>query len=349
MAAAGLRVALIVGTFGPGRGTGGQAWMLAEGLRARGHRVEVWARHLDGDRAVAGVVHPLPRSRRHLWRAVEGIDRASFDVVHALERAPGADIVRLGGGVHAAWLPSAPLSLKRAGRWSLRHRREIALDRAAARQARRVITNSDRVAAEAMAFYGIEAERLRVVRNGVTVPREGAEELARRRAAMRRRLGVPVHGRVALFLGHDARRKGLDVAAAAFERVARPGDVLVAAGPTRGPAGVKCLGATEPWLALAAADAMVLPSRYDASSNAVLESLAAGVPPVCSGRDGSSELVPDPRLVVSSPYDVAGMAEALGYAWTTDDAARWRTAAARWPASRMVEDTEATYRELVDG
>jgi len=345
VAAAGLRIALISGTFGQGQGTGGQAWLLARGLEERGHRVEVWARRVTSAEGFAGPVHPLPRARRHLWRVIEAVPRRRFDLVHALERVPGADVVRASGGVHAAWLSGAPLSLRRAGRWSLRHRRELALDRAAARRARVVVANSRRVAAEVVAFHGVGPQRVVVVRNGVTpLARPPAHS-----AALRRRWGVGPRGRVALFLGHDGRRKGLDIAAAAFARVAAPGDRLVAAGPSRGPAGVVCLGPVPAAEALGAADAMLLPSRYDASSNAVLEALAAGVPPVCSGRDGASEVVGDPALVVTSPYDVAGFAEALGYAWTTEDPARWRRAAARWPASRMVRDTEAVYRELADG
>mgnify|MGYP000421306732 CR=1 FL=1 len=348
MAASGLHVALITGTFGRGKGTGGQAWHLATGLAARGHRVQVFARFIDATDGFAGEVHAIPRSRRALWGVVEQVRSvAPFDLVHALERAPGADIVRTGGGVHRAWLDGAPLSLKRAGRWSLRHRRELALDRASVQGARRVITNSQRVAAEVVAFHGVATERVRVVRNGVD--QSALLGALRPRGQARRALGIDPSSRVALFLGHDARRKGLEVAQRAFRRVARPGDVLLAAGPRHGPEGVRCLGPCAPEEVLGAADALLLPSRYDASSNAVLEALAAGLPTVCSGRDGASEVVPDRRLVVTSPYDVDGFARALGYAWRTDAAARWQRAARSWPVSRMVDDTEATYRELVDG
>lgn len=341
MAAAALRIALICGTYGAGEGTGGQSALLAEGLRARGHRVEVWARRVDGD---AEGIHALPRSRRALWRALQEVPRARFDVVHAMERVPGADVYRAGGGVHRAWLQSAPSALGR-WRWTLRQQREARLDAAAARSARRVICNAYRAAGEVCAWHGVDPGRVRVVRNGVALPEVPPETRARLRAAW----GVPEGGRVALFLGHDARRKGLDAAAAAFRRVAGPLDRMVAAGPRRGPRGVLCTGPLPAAEALAAADAMLLPSRYDASSNAVLEALAAGVPPVCTRRDGASEVVPDRRLVVGAPDDVAGLAQALGYAWSSALRDRCREAAQAWPASRMVLDTERVYRELHRG
>ncbi len=339
VASTALRVALICGTYGAGQGTGGQSAALAAGLAERGHHVEVWARRVD--RADGIEVHALPRSRRALWGAVSRVPRARFDVVHAMERAPGADVYRAGGGVHQAWLDGLPPALWWR-RWTLRQRREARLDAAAAMTARRVIANSQRVAAELVAFHGMAPGRVVVVRNGVQLPAVSADL----RGRVRQRWGVPSGGRVALFLGHDAARKGLDVAAAAFARVAGPLDRMVAAGPRHGPQGVQCVGSMPAAEALAGADAMVLPSRYDASSNAVLEAMAAGVPPVCSRRDGASELVPDRRLVVADPADVLGVAEALGYAWAAADAEGLRAAARAWPVSRMVLQTELVYREL---
>jgi UDP-glucose:(heptosyl)LPS alpha-1,3-glucosyltransferase len=336
-----LRIALICGTFGAGQGTGGQSVALATGLLQRGHHVEVWARRVDDTAGV--VVHQLPRSRRALWAAVQRVPRERFDVVHALERVPGADVYRAGGGVHLAWLQAAPPALWDR-RLTMRHRREAALCAAAARTARRVVANSLRSAGQLAAWHGVEHQRLRVVRNGVALDRFAPDPGSR--ARVRAAWGVSDGARVALFLGHDGPRKGLEVAAAAFRQVARGEDVLLAAGPRQGPPGVRCLGPVPASDVLAGADAMVLPSRYDASSNAVLEALAAGVPPVCSAADGASEVVPDRRLVVADPLDVHSVAEALGYAWRSADGGRMRAAAEAWPVSRMVRDTETVYREL---
>lgn len=330
LAAVALRVALVVGTYGAGQGSGGQAELLVQGLRARGHHVVVFSRSGSAD----GV---LPRSRGALFDWARHLPQDAFDVVFAFERLVGADIVRAGGGVHAAWLDAAPDGWRR---WRLapKDRRELRLDREAARGAGAVVCNAERVAAEVIAHHGVPRARVMVVRNGVDLARFRPSESVRRRV----RAARGVSGRVALFLGHDGPRKGLDVAIDAFQHVRAPGDALWVAGRHVGPlpAGVVSLGVIDPAEVLPAVDAMLLPTRYDPSANATLEALACGVPPVTSGRDGASEVIDDRRLRVASPLDVQGFAEALRYAWAVHDPERWRAVAEGWPASRMVGATE---------
>jgi len=332
MATPALRIALIVGTYGAGRGSGGQAALLVAGLRHRGHHVTVWCRdtdtHEDG-------LRPLPRSRRALLRWMDGFPRAQFDVVNTFERVPGADIARAGGGVHDAWLASAPSIAARWGLWA-RDRRERHLDRETATTARMVVANSARVAAELCAYHRLPTRRVVLIRNGVDLDRFRPSPPPERRE------------RVALFLGAGPARKGLDVAVAAFLSIAGPGDRLLVAGSDAPPhPAVHNLGAIDPATVLPTVDAMLLPSRYDPCSNAVLEAMACGIPPVCSARDGASEIVPDARLVVADPRDVQGFARALRYAWRSREPDRWRDAASCWPASRMVGETELLYRRLV--
>ena len=61
----------------------------------------------------------------------------------------------------------------------------------------------------------------------------------------------------------------------------------------------------------AAADALFLPSRYDAFGNVCLEAAAAGLPVVTSGAVGTAELLRDSGGVVPDPEDVAGFAREL--------------------------------------
>jgi glycosyltransferase involved in cell wall biosynthesis len=337
-----LRVALLVGRFGPGTGTGGIAAHLARWLVGRGHEVAVWCRVAPPDEArIAGVeVHPLGARRTAAARVPAGFVRL------ALDRVPGCEVVRASGGVHRAWLAArrrAPGSPPLGPRDWL----EARLDRQAARSARHVICNSLHVLGQVVAYHGVSRARVTLVPTGVDPSRFRPDpEL---RADVRGRLGVGGGDRIAMFVGHGFRRKGLPVAVEAFARAAGPGDRLVVAGhdahaarwlaPARLGLGRRlvALGPVDVAKWLPAADAMILPSRYDAASNAVIEALAAGVAPVASACDGAAERIVDRRLVVGDPDDVQGFTRALRYAWGSPDCgARCREAAGCWSDARMM-------------
>jgi UDP-glucose:(heptosyl)LPS alpha-1,3-glucosyltransferase len=126
-----------------------------------------------------------------------------------------------------------------------------------------------------------------------------------------------------LFVGSGFRRKGLDTALRAL--AAAGGDaVLWVAGSddTRDwrnearaldvAARVHWLGAERDVAALcAAADAMILPTRYDAFANVCLEAAAAGIPVVTTSSNGAAEILGDGGILVRDAEDDAGFAEAL--------------------------------------
>lgn len=331
-----MRIAILVGRFGAGTGTGGVASRLARALRER-HDVHVWTSVVD---------HPLDGVPTHdLGDRRTAADRARGFVRLALDRVPGCEVVRASGGVHAVW------ARIRGRRWG--DGAEARLDRDAVRSARRVICNSCLAAAEVVTEHGVDPARIRVVRNGADAASTG------RREQVRREWNVPDGGRVALFLGHGFRRKGLDVAARAFAEVATERDRLVVAGhdphaerylrPHRD-GRLVVVGAVPAHDALPGADALLHPTLYDPAANVVLEAMAHGVPPVTSARDGAAELVPDRSLVVADALDVQGFARALRYAWgDAPDRARLRTEALRWPVPRMTEAIERILEECADG
>src|SRR5690606_6044487 len=129
---------------------------------------------------------------------------------------------RAGGGAHAAWLASrgglpTPLDLA-----------TLRAERAAIRDARVVWCNSELAARDVREAHHLEPDRVWVQRNGVDLARFAPDAAARDRARVAWR--VPDGGRVALFVGHGFRRKGLAVAVEAFRRVAGPRDRLVVMG-----------------------------------------------------------------------------------------------------------------------
>jgi UDP-glucose:(heptosyl)LPS alpha-1,3-glucosyltransferase len=283
-----------------------------------------------------------------LVRASLRIPRREFDVVEGFGRTLGHDVFRAGGGAHAAWLAvrtgleGSHLAVAKAPRDAF----ERWLDRRAVTEARRVIANSEMAANDLQICYGVGADRIRVVRNGVDADRFRPDP--DRRAKGRARIGVPEGGRVAMFVGHAYRRKGLATAVEAFARVAKPADRFVVLGhdahaerhltPMRATLGPRlvALGPTdapEDWYP--AADATLLPTWYDSAANTTIEAMACGVPAITSTRDGNA------------PGDSAGFARALTSAWEGRFGEAVRTIALRWPDVRNTEATENVFHEML--
>jgi glycosyltransferase involved in cell wall biosynthesis len=165
------------------------------------------------------------------------------------------------------------------------------------------------------------AARLTVVRNGVDLarftPAGGAE-----RTVTRARLGVGAGAPLAVCVGRLTRQKGQDVLLDAWPRVrARCPDaelVLVGGGDAhaalacRRVPGVRLVGPcldVRPWYA--AADVVVLPSRWEGLALTALEALARGRPVVASAIPGLAEAVPAEVGGLVPPEDPPRLADAL--------------------------------------
>jgi UDP-glucose:(heptosyl)LPS alpha-1,3-glucosyltransferase len=208
--------------------------------------------------------------------------------------------------------------------------------------------------------FGVPDSRLRVIPNGVDSDRFRPRDAGEAREA----LGVPREqpGPVWLLAGSGLRRKGLDTAIAALAASSGKAELWVAGGD-----------APEPWQALAtrlgvadrvrflgprsdmehiypAADALLLPTRYDAFANVCLEAAACGLPVVTSRHNGSAEAIGDGAIVVDDAEDVAGFASALERMAAPDvrrELGERALAAARacsW--ARHVEQLRALYRDV---
>lgn len=196
---------------------------------------------------------------------------------------------------------------------------------------------------------GIRARLSRLICNGVT---EGSWRPLRKG---RRPKNL-------LFVGRYDRQKGLDILLAAMEKLTPLGFTLTTiGGPVIGkpdvlsiPRSVKDLGWQNPEAvsaAMAAADIIVMPSRWEGLSLVAIEAMRAGRPIVASSVGGLAELVEDGKTgVLFVPGSPDALAQAVIKIAALDLSTMGREARthfeARFTAKRMFREIDALYREL---
>lgn len=281
-----------------------------------------------------------------------------FDVVHAYSRTRHQDLYRTGGGSHADYMERVYAHPRLQRRLSPRHRAILGIEEAVFRDPNQLIQcNAKGTATKIIARYGTAPDRISVVYNGVDTERFHPEQRARMRDPMRHALGL--EGRAALFAGNGFRRKGLDVAIESLARSGSPATLLVAGADDPGPyqrlaaaCGVaerlRFLGRRSDVESLyAAADLLVLPTRYDAFANVCLEAMAAGLPVATTPTNGSSELIThgENGLVLGDDWSAAWAL--LEEPERCDEFARaGRETAVRYTWSRHADEVLALYARI---
>ena len=313
------------------------AWTLAMGhalLRAALTRLAGWR---------PDVVHA------HDWL----VAHPAIALADVLEVPLVATIHATEAGRYAGWL-SSPLSRQvHSTEWWLANRAD------------RVITCSAAMRAEVAELFELDPERVDVLHNGITPRRWRAD---RARVAAARKRYAPAGEPLLLYFGRLEYEKGVQDLIAALPRIRRahPGTTVLVAGTGtaadllvqsarrhRVRRGVEFLGhlPDEDLVALlAAADAVVLPSRYEPFGIVALEAAAAGAPLVASTAGGLGEVVVDGETGVSfTPGDVAALARAVGAVLGDPKAATRRADAARarltvdFDWARIATGTAAVY------
>ncbi|PYN87664.1 MAG: hypothetical protein DMD87_13335 [Candidatus Rokuibacteriota bacterium] len=297
---------------------------------------------------------PLPPAARVLAlaasarRAVAG---TSWDVVQSHERTLCQHVYRAGEGCHRAYLASDARPRARG----LYHRIVLALERRVFARTPRVVAIAEVGRREIAALYGVAPSRLSVVYNGVDLERFHPRNRARARGPARSEAGIPSGAFTALFVGSGFARKGLATAIEGFAAFADRQSRLVVLGkgdPSeyRALASRLAVGERVVWLGArddperwyAAADIVVLPSRYEPFGNVHLEALAAGLPVVASARAGGAEVIADGiNGSIVKPTDARALAGAL-------DRFRERPSADVTEAARRSAEPY-TYAAQVDG
>jgi glycosyltransferase involved in cell wall biosynthesis len=232
--------------------------------------------------------------------------------------------------VHAAWRPRQAGGPARRAKAMAFHGYARAAERARLREARLVIANSGRTRDAVVERLGVPAERVHAVYYGADSgrfhPPTGAE-----RAEARARLGWDDDRPAVAFVGAlgDA-RKGFDTLFEAWRRLHhdKAWDArLVVAGAGSALAGWRArvaeagLGASVQLLGfhadipalLAACDALVSPTRYEAYGLNVQEALCCGLPALVSASAGVAERYPPELhgLLLPEPDDAGDLAARL--------------------------------------
>lgn len=293
------------------------------------------------------------RAARAAWR------REGFDVVQSHERIPGCDVYRAGDGVHRRWLElraRAASFYERLGMAVSPYHRYVC---SAERQLfehprlRAVICNSRMVAEEIRRGFRIAPEKLHVVYSGVDLDHFNPRLRAELRGAARAEIGCTPRDTLFLFVGSGFARKGLAAAIEALKIANHRSYWLLVVGKDReaarfmaqaAPLGdrVRFLGARDDVRPLyAAADCLILPTRYDPFPNTVLEALAMALPAIVSTQCGAAEIIePGVNGWLCEPDNPATLARLLRAA---DEAVRDATVsnAARASVERFSLDAMA--------
>lgn len=366
-----MRILLVSANFRPSVG-GIERFteVLAAGLATRGHDVTVLCcrkdraplhEHAAGFRIVRlpatyvlhralRIPYPLP-APLGLLRTVPTLLRHA-DVVHVQDGIYATSAAALGWarriGIpsvltqHVAFVPQRNAALDAVERVALR-----TLGRSV-RLATRVVTLNPAVANWAERQWGLDGvEALPVgvpeIRNSVDV------------AAVRASFGLPRDRFLALFVGRDVPKKGLDY----FLGASDPAYELVAV--TDRPTARESRAHIVPFMQperlhelLAAVDAFVLPSIAEGFPVSIQEALAAGLPVVTTGGEGYDHYLRSGEVLLVERSAEAVRRELRRLA--TDDALRtelsrraYEAAHREFGVDRFVEAYEALYSDVVGG
>jgi glycosyltransferase involved in cell wall biosynthesis len=286
---------------------------------ARDLAADLTARGIDAPTvalARSGSADPLPvdafglRALRHRARAGDVV------VAHGSRTLPACTLALAGTGVPFVYRGIGDPRL-----WSSRGLRRWRTTLLLRRPA--LVTALWPGAADALVDqHGVPRERIRVVGNGVPAGRCPVPD-ATARGEARRRLRLPEDAPVAGYLGSLTAEKCVGAAVAAVGRV--PGAHLLVAGdgPERAvlevqaaedaPGRVRFAGMVAGAApVLAAADAIVLPSRTEGLPGVLIEAGLSALPVVASAVGGVAEIVADGETgVLVAPGDLDGLAAGL--------------------------------------
>jgi UDP-glucose:(heptosyl)LPS alpha-1,3-glucosyltransferase len=255
-------------------------------------------------KADAGGLTRFGRDRSFEKSVKKVLSENRFDIIQSHERIVGADIYRLGDGIHQGWLdryrrdlPAWRRLLSMADPF---HRQKVSVEAVISRDPKvHFVANSQLVRDELKAYYQVSEQQISVIRNGVDTNYFRPPSDNERRSC-RDRMGIDANALLVSAIGSGYRRKGFFELVRSFADL--PELTLCIAGKDKLEESLKqlinqmhlskrirVLGATHDVRSIYwASDVFCLPSLYDPSSNAVLEALSAGLPVVTTANVGTA-------------------------------------------------------------
>lgn len=263
-----------------------------------------------------------------------------FDICHSMTVSWPADIYQPHAGIYARIQKQAVASrdgmdshLKRLFlSLSPKQQTLLLLEKNAFRPlnkggVRCILSISGMMTRELADVYDISGSRVVELANPRMTDAPDLSLAAEKRAWLRSHLGITEQARVAVFVGHDFRRKGLHWAIETIKKTKQPWYLLVVGlGKTRDyieqinadglQERVKMLGPTrEVNSVYMAGDALLLPTFYDSFGLVAIEAMAHGLPVISTEFLGAGEIVQRSQagVIVPTPRDTDAMARALDH------------------------------------
>jgi len=309
---------------------------LSRELAKMGEEIHIFAHTFDQPSNPAIFFHPVSmfpvisplKNLTFAFNLRAELRKSTFDIICSLSRGFYHDVFRITDGLHPYHMvqryPNRLYCLIK--NLSPRHQTLLYLEKKSfsSPQLRKIIANSQLTKAQAVEYYGIPAERVEVIYNGIDPAVFHSSVGKNFRTSMRKQFGIQPDTIVVLFVALDFERKGLEFLLEALALVNHNTVMLFVAG--KGDSGryqriaerlkltdrVKFIGyhprAEELY---GMGDMLVLPTLYDPFSNCCLEALACGIPVITTRQNGASELIEEGKngFLVDTASDVKSIVE----------------------------------------
>ena len=254
-----------------------------------------------------------------------------FDLIQSHERLLGADIYRLGDGIHASWVAR----LAKISPWYTQlwlkidpyHRAVIRTELEMSKEPHLTyVANSALVQQELFDWYKVPKSRIVLIENGIDTT-AFKPSLQGEKISVKIKLGLNAQLPTVLFVGSGFARKGAFELLEAINTL--PDFQLIIVGHDKQLAKlnkrVKALKLERKVLVtgaqrdiknyLAAADLFCLPSLYDPLPNAVLEALCSALPVVVTDAVGIADAITQHNAGAICNKEASSIAKTLQHVW----------------------------------
>ncbi len=361
---------------------------LAEALSQRGLEVSIIAATGQMNSPNTHTLFPDKSGKRTSYSAFakalkKHLPQNNYDIIHSVLPFDFADIYQPRGGSYAeaalrnaASYENKSLAYFKKATAFLNLRRTTLL-----RAEQRLCENptgpviaalSDYVAKQFKEHYGIDPQRITVIRNGVKIDRlidKVRVDALRKRIFGQLKVTESNNCTLFLFVANNFRLKGLDCLIKAMAVTANDKTFLMVVGRDNISAYrnmAKQLGIDNKIIFLsqvgdiqnviAASDAVVLPTYYDPSSRVILEALAAGKPVITTAFNGAIDLFTADRhgIIIDSPENITALAQAISHYSQPENVKRVSDAITadnlkeRISIGRVAREMEALYNTIIE-